>query len=394
MKIGLELEGHLIDKEGTLSNRALEVIADPRNNGDILPELSKTMWEVIAPPESDLGKAYDSFRERLIMLKDIANDYGLRAMPVSSLHNESPIESRDYERPRGMRKRIILKNEKRDLEHHLTGTHVHVDRIENDKQAYNQLLLMHAMDPVFSLMSSSPFFHGKNSLKDYRVDIYRNKVFEDFPIQGQLLEYPASLEGAFDRQRECYEDFTKILKEHDLDTDGLNELNCIWGPLRLTGFGTIESRASDSNKLSNVIALAALYKGISEYVNSENPRIEIDNGEYDIGQMFVPKNGKIIIPSYAQLKDFERIGVEQGLENPLLKKYLSNIVDTCSKGLEDRSYLEPFVRMIFEERNFSDDIVDYAKSNGLEKHDMINGDAAKILRNHIADTYEKDLLMN
>jgi len=208
------------------------------------------------------------------------------------------------------------------------------------------------------------------------------------------LEYPASLEGAFDRQRECYEDFTKILKEHDLDTDGLNELNCIWGPLRLTGFGTIESRASDSNKLSNVIALAALYKGISEYVNSENPRIEIDNGEYDIGQMFVPKNGKIIIPSYAQLKDFERIGVEQGLENPLLKKYLSNIVDTCSKGLEDRSYLEPFVRMIFEERNFSDDIVDYAKSNGLEKHDMINGDAAKILRNHIADTYEKDLLMN
>ena len=113
MKIGLELEGHLIDETGTLSNKALEVIADSRNNGDIIPELSKTMWEVIAPPEHDLGKTYDSFKERLIMLNEIANDYGLRAMPVSSLHNESPIELRDYENPRWIRTRIILKDEKK-----------------------------------------------------------------------------------------------------------------------------------------------------------------------------------------------------------------------------------------------------------------------------------------
>ena len=93
MKIGLELEGHLIDKTGTLSNKASEIIADQRNNGDILPELSKTMWEVIAPPESDLGNLRNSFKERLIMLNEIANDYDLRAVPVSSLHNESKIES-------------------------------------------------------------------------------------------------------------------------------------------------------------------------------------------------------------------------------------------------------------------------------------------------------------
>jgi gamma-glutamyl:cysteine ligase YbdK (ATP-grasp superfamily) len=392
MKIGLELEGHLIDKNGTLSNKSPEVIEDPRNNGDILPELSKTMWEVIAPPESNLGNLRNSFKERLIMLNEIANDYGLRAVPVSSLHNESKVESRDYERPRGMRKRIVLKNEKRDLEHHLTGTHVHVDRIDGDERAYNQFLLMQAMDPAFSLMSSSPFFHGKNSLKDYRVEIYRNKVFEDFPKQGQLLDYPVSLESAFERQKECYNDFTKILKENELDADGLNELNCIWGPLRLTGFGTIESRAADSNKLSNVIALAALYQGISRYTDGENLQAVIDDGEYDISQMFIPKNGKVIIPNYKQLKNFEKIGVEEGLSNHSLNKYLSNMVDTCSKGLEDKTYLEPFKQMIKEERNFSDEIVDYAKSTGLEKQDRIKGSGAKILRNYIADSYEKDLL--
>ena len=40
LKIGMELEGHLIDGTGTLSNRASEVIGDSRNNGDIIPELS------------------------------------------------------------------------------------------------------------------------------------------------------------------------------------------------------------------------------------------------------------------------------------------------------------------------------------------------------------------
>jgi hypothetical protein len=251
---------------------------------------------------------------------------------------------------------------------------------------------MHAMDPAFSLMSSSPFFYGKNSKKDYRVDLYRNKVFENFPKQGQLLDYPKSLESAFDRQKECYTEFKNILKEHNMDSEGLDELNCVWGPLRLSNFGTIESRCSDSNNLSNVIALAALYKGISEYVDSENPKVSIDNGEYSLEHMFVPEKGKIIIPSYNQLKEFERIGVKEGLENPLLHKYLSNMVDTCSKGLEDKSYLEPFMRMITEKRNFSDDIIDYAKSNGLERENEINGASAKILRNYIADSYEKDLL--
>ena len=68
------------------------------------------------------------------------------------------------------------------------------------------------------------------------------------------------------------------------------------------------------------------------------------------------------------------------------------LINCDPKGLEDKTYLEPFNQMIKEERNFSDEIVDYAKSTGLEKQDRIKGSAAKILRNYIADSYEKDLL--
>ena len=390
LKIGMELEGHLIDGTGTLSNRASEIIGDSRNNGDIIPELSKTMWEIIAPPKYKLSDVYNSFKDRLEMLKDIADDYNLRVMPASSLHNESEVKSRDYERPRGMRKRIILKDYKRNLEHHLTGAHVHVDRLEDDEKGYKQLLLIHAMDPVFSFMSSSPFFYGKNTLKDYRVELYRNEVFKDLPKQGQLMDYPDSLEDAFENQRECYNEFMEILNKNNLDNDGLDELNCVWGPIRLTKFGTIESRCADSNKLSNLVALAGLYKGISEYIDSENPEVVI-NGNYPIDKMFIPKDGKIMIPSYEQLKNFEKIGVRYGLEDNNLRDYLANIVKTSSKGLEEVEYIEPFNKMIKDRKNFSDDIVGYAKAKGLEKNDKIDAKGAKILRNYIADSFERDL---
>jgi hypothetical protein len=292
-----------------------------------------------------------------------------------------------------MRKRIILGDRLRNLEHHLAGTHVHVDILNGSEKGYKQYLLMQAMDPVFSFMSSSPFFFGENHKKDYRVEIYRNEVFGDMPLQGQLLDYPASLEAAFDRQREGYHSFMKILKANNLDNDGLDELNCIWGPLRLTSFGTIESRAADSNKLSNVIALATLYQGITEYIDNENPRVAINtDGNSAANRLFLPKNGEIIIPSYQQLKRFERIGIEQGLENDDLRNYLSNVVETCSRGLNDHKYLEPFVRMIDEKRSFADEIIGYAKKKGLEKGSRICGSAAKELRNYVADCYERDLL--
>ena len=70
LKIGMELEGHLIDGTGTLSNRASEVIGDSRNNGDIIPELSKTMWEIIAPPKYKLSDVYNSFKD-ILRLKNI-----------------------------------------------------------------------------------------------------------------------------------------------------------------------------------------------------------------------------------------------------------------------------------------------------------------------------------
>jgi gamma-glutamyl:cysteine ligase YbdK (ATP-grasp superfamily) len=392
VKVGVEIETNLVNNGGFISNRASEVIGDDSNKGGIVGELSRAMIETISDPYSDLSMLKSDLKSKLVNQKDIANKLGLRSMPVSTLHNESVVMSRDYERPRGMRKRIILGDEKRDLEHHLVGTHVHVDRLEGDEKGFKQYLAMQAMDPVFSFMSSSPFFHGKNSKNNYRVPIYRYNVFEDFPQEGGLLEYPNSLEDAFERQRDSYRRFVDLLKSNSLDDEGIKELDCMWGPLRLTSFGTVEARGSDANTLSNVMALAAMYKGISDLLDGEVIDLEIDsNDDYGVESLFVPHDGKMILPSYNRLKEFESIGILEGVSNPKLRTYLSNILSTSSLGLENDHYLSPFKNMIEEGRNFSDVIIDYAKSNGLEKDGRIEGIGAQQIRGYLADLYEGDL---
>ncbi len=392
IKIGVELEGNFIDENGSLSNRASEVVGSLENNGNILGELSRSMWEVISEPSEDMEVLYSRFRNELFKLRNITEGLNLGVVPCSTLNNESGVESRDFERPRGMRKRKVLGDNLRDLEHHLSGTHIHADILEDEEKAYAQYVLFQAADPVHSLMSSSPFLFGRNTLNGYRVLSYRNEVFRDMPLQGQLLGYPKSLKGAYERQKQSYREFLEILEEKGLDAEGIHELDCIWGPLRLTKLGTIESRCADANKLSNVMALASLYKGISEFVEAEDLNVEIDEKDnYDVSELFIPSNGRLIVPSYNRLKHFETVGARTGIKDEGLRRYLMNVIDTASKGLEDDSYLNPFLKMIDDGENFADDIVNYAEINGLEIDGRIDGNASKQIRRYIAEEYQKDL---
>jgi gamma-glutamyl:cysteine ligase YbdK (ATP-grasp superfamily) len=389
---GIELEGNLIDENGRLSNQSDYIIQDPKNYGFITPEPSHTVCEVVSDPSESLDGLNNDIRDKLSILQGLTDQYGLRFIPSSTLHNDTPIKTREAIKPRSKKLRIILGGGKKDLTHHLTGTHIHTELLEDPDQAYSQLLALTAMDPTFAFMSTSPFFFGKNSKNSYRPQVYRNEVFENFPLQGQLLDYPNSVEEAYERQRESFLQFKKILESRGLDTEGFTEDNCIWGPLRVTPFGTIESRCADANLPSNALALAALYKGVSQFIESENPTIKIDrNKEHSPQEYFTPKNNRLVLPNYDTLKYFEASGIATGIKNPQLKNYLTNIVETASKGLEDLKHIQPFIKMLEEETNFADEIIAYASKHGLEKGHRINSLGARKLRQHIADCYERDL---
>jgi gamma-glutamyl:cysteine ligase YbdK (ATP-grasp superfamily) len=387
--IGLELEFHLINPDGTLSNNSDYIFNDSRGKGFLIKELGKSMVEVISAPSENLNELHDNFINNLITFKDICDDYNLKAIPSTTIGPKSNPISNDPERIRGFRKRLILGNEKRDLEHHVCGTHIHYDHIDDNNKTYEQFIVMQAMDPIFILMSSSPFLFGKNTKKDYRVDVYRNDVFEKFPLQGQLNPYPKSYQDLKNRQIESFSQWIDLEKKNGYSDEGFNEYNTCWGPIRLTK-KTIENRSSDATLFSNVMGLASLTQGINNYVINEDPNIIIDHNNSHSNKYF-KEGSELILPSYEFLKWAEKTGIEEGLKNETLNKYVDHIITLAKKYTSNKDYLNVFDKQIKSIKSFSDDIINYANSNKLEHKGKITESGACKIRNYIADSYNKDL---
>ncbi|MFO7710964.1 MAG: glutamate-cysteine ligase family protein [Candidatus Woesearchaeota archaeon] len=375
--IGLELEFHLAYEDGSLANEADLVLADSRAGDYLIRESAKSMVEVIAPPSSDLSVVHQNFLKGLSALKEICDDYSLLPVPSSSIGPESAPISNDPERVRGMKKRIILGDELRDLEHHICGTHIHIDKLETAEEIHDQYVVMQAMDPAFALLSSTPFFLGQNTKKDYRVDIYRNQVFGEFPLQGQLLPYPVSYEDIVERQRESLRSWVG-----NGSSEGFAAHDTCWGPIRMME-KTIESRCADANVFSQVMGLAALYQGVCNYLSENKPEVVIGEGN------FFKEGNQLVIPSYEWLKEAENAGIREGVHNSSLHEYLTDIVSLAKRHSKQPSYLEPLAKTLAERKTMSDRIIHFA--NGREYNHSIDEDTACDVRKYINELYQKDL---
>lgn len=390
-KIGLELELNLIDEKGKLSNSADDILLNSKKNNYIIGELSKSMIEVIGAPSADVLEVGRNFGKNLLLLDDIVKEYNLMLVPSSTVGNDAKPMSNDSQRIRGNRKRKILGNYLRDLEHHICGTHVHIDHLSTIEKTYKQYLVMQAMDSMFSLMSSTPFFLGNNTKKDYRVDIYRNIIFKDFPLQGQLIDYPKSYEDIFKNREKGFKQWVSLDNYNGFD--GFKPEDTSWGPIRLCK-KTVESRCADANLFSKVLALATLYQAASHFIENENPKITINN---DVGfsqkNFFNYKKKELILPNYDFLKKCEYDGINKGISSEILNPYLSNIMNTLKTYIKnkDLTYIDSFLESLKKKETFSDKIISYAKKNNLEKNHQLKESSAKEIRHYIASEYNKDL---
>ena len=138
LKIGMEMEFHLVDKRGEVVNAAPGVLSSPSNNGCIISELSQSMVEVIAPPREEPADAFKEFRSSLVLLQKILDEQGLLALPSTTIGDDCFVLTNDTLKERGRVKRIVLGDEKRDLEHHIAGIHVHIDRPEGFEKTWRQ----------------------------------------------------------------------------------------------------------------------------------------------------------------------------------------------------------------------------------------------------------------
>ena len=353
-KLGLELELMLTNGPGEVVNRADEVLSHPLVSRYLNKEATHAVIEVNGPPASSLAELEQGFMVELKRLGGIVELIGLRVIPASEFGpGQVPIGREDSlryifnERVFGKDNSLVSRS--------LCGTHLHIDREIRVLDQYN---VLESIDPVFAFLSTSSYLKGTNTLNCNRVNSYRHFVFGNLPLHGQLLNYAESLDqlGLLGKTRLS----TWKQMVNDKRSDGCyDEYNACWGPIRLRE-KTIEVRNADANLFSLVMAMAALYKGVNNYVFDKKLEVKIA----EPGQTYSITGSEITLPSYHNLKNMEREGIKDGLRSEPVFNYLTYLVDIAENGLphHEKRYLAPFKEMLKVRKNVADLLSAYAHS--------------------------------
>lgn len=384
-KTGLEIELHLIEEDGSIANKADEILNHPNTPSFVTDECSLSMIEIISDPYSDLVTLMYEFSSSVLETHQIAQTIGLRFLPSTPIGGDDTIQYRKKDRYKAKIGLLGLDNWL--LEGHVAGTHVHTDKLERELQG-TQYNLMTAADPIFTLMAATPFLRGENTLADHRVYSYRQITYAAFPQIGQLLTYLKTIDEVELRQLNISQELIGMLKERNLPTQPFGEYDSLWGPLRIKE-KTIEGRGCDTNLLSRVAALAAFYKGLSTFVGTETPSTIIKNdGPVEFS------NGVLLLPDFKYVKHIEALGFSQGIQNPEVLEYDRALVELSLTYLSDteKKLMDPFVQSLQDGMTLSRGIIDYAKSKGIYQASGLGEDASKQLRLFAADIFEQDLL--
>lgn len=379
-KVGLELELLVTDREGRVVNDAEKILDDPRCSDNVVKESTFGVVEFVSTPHDTLYSLDQEVRSELIGLSEIADSYGLITIPISDLSPEGN-NIRRFDNSRYKFNSNILGQEGTKTCNAICGTHIHLDKQKEDISQYN---LVESLDPVFAFLSTSPYLQGQNTLNDCRVNSYRNKVFEKFPLHGQLVEYLNSASHR-DQQDEIRYSTWLDLAGDPSAKDHYTMDNTCWGPMR-TRSNTIEARGNDTNILSNIIAMAAFYKGVNDYV--KNNKLEVK-----IGDDYNVTSDSIIIPSYANLKSMEEEGIRHGLKSDKVHGYLRYLMDIANDGLDssERKYLKPFKQMLVSKNNMANVLKDYSRNIGSQPGQELEAHKAHRMNVAFNEVYQADL---
>ncbi|MBT6774449.1 hypothetical protein HOA91_03695 [Candidatus Woesearchaeota archaeon] len=375
--IGAEIEYNLIDSEGYLVNNAPQILADSRNDGSFVKEGTNSQIEIVSDPADTVEELGQNIRGKIILLEDICKSYGSVPIPASEF-GAGKGELRGMSDPLKNRGPIYLdlfgKESFEELRAY-SGIHLHISQTPGKQtEQYN---LLHALDLLsYALTSSSPIsYQGINSINCHRVNSFRNNVFKDHPLQGQLQPYINSTNELDKRNQLMWQQWLNVLtKKNNVTAEGYVNLfkpeNTGYAPIRkrdnIGPTGTFEVRSFDTNSLDITLAVFALYKGIHDKAMNNNCPIEIatPDNTYNFAE------DKIILPNYQTLLQFENEGIQNGLKSDLVRDYIAHLLPYAEAGLppEDKIYLAPLKKMLLTRDNPADEIMNFMREQGYAGH--------------------------
>ncbi len=384
---GVEVEFSLADKlTGHLVNQAQIILAHPAViAGELaVKEGVYAQLEVNnSRPHNGLIGLDKEISDKVKDLWEICEEQGIVLVPASEYGAGRAIRNTTIARYEVYDK--ILGFDETQKITTVSGTHIHNGRHPNLKLRLTQHHLLTALDPLFAFMSTSPIdVNGKNGLNCHRVQLLRYDAGgENSPLDGRLKDYLTSLEDLEQR------DIDRFLRwENSFIANGgtqkrFRELfgvdNTGYALIRnrpsFKPFGTFEVRGLDTGPLDVVRAAAAVTKGFQDRVFNENTRVSL--ARPDEGHVITAN--KLVLPNHNTLLQFERQGINSGLKQSEVHRYLTQIVEFAEGGLskEEQKFLLPFQRMLDTKENYATRLMTYLASLGNTGHSVPTEMAAK-----------------
>ncbi len=312
MQLSLELEYWTVDETGALAPAApvLDRIED------LDAESADPMLEVVTDPCENVIELREEVHERLREAIGVAREEGLRLVPLATPLASSEIETSDGPRTRIQRE---LLGDAFGNATHCAGTHLHVDRI--DGAEVDQLNLLTALDPAFSLVASASHHRGERVAACARPHVYRRECYGDHPHLGRLWPYVESVDEWDERIATTFDRFRREAVDEGVDPEAFDRHftpeDTTWAPVRLRDeFDTIEWRAPDTALPGQIIRLVGDVRDAMEFA--------VDRG-VETGDKPGLSDDVVTIPEFDRLREYVRAAIDRGIGSPTVARYLATM---------------------------------------------------------------------
>ncbi|MGJ3246416.1 MAG: glutamate-cysteine ligase family protein [Elainellaceae cyanobacterium] len=374
-RIGLEQEFFLVDTSGAISDRADEFLehcralatTQGRNPDYFAPEFVKNMVEVNTPPVYRMSELAIEYLENLKLALHVAHELDLRLYPLSQyplhftpvIRNELNyhVQARTVGYDRFLRAGRCI------------GTHLHIElppgTIDPDigisyetssadrAEALSLYNLVTALDPALIAFSRAcPFYEGNVFGLAARTVHYRGSydfgwegVYTHLPQAGELQPYATNVASLVRMQFARYYAWLEAMDRADVKRSlffeaGGSLLKSAWNPVRLNALGTVESRGTDSDYPSVILAIAALVYSAAIRVRHEGLTVRPVAGVH----AFEIYEDLLAVPEFDYLNGtLLYAATTEGVKHPDVIAYLNSILAFVKESDPDSAiYLQTF----------------------------------------------------
>jgi len=423
-KTGIEIEMHLIDEKGEITNKALDFISTVKkenNKINIVKESGMNMVEFRCHP---YVKTHSSLLDIINFVEKsyhIARKNNLYFFPFATYPGKFISQIVNF--PTYKIKEKIFGLERYRYSPKAAGFHHHYalpKGIFDEKTGKIRLMkkskLMRSMvssynfeiaaDPALTLLAqSSSLCQGEYIAKDTRILYYRGGRKLKFPegcfgkLQqfGGLPPYKVTSTDLLESVERRVIKWKQLVKnanpKADFDKLYPAKLDIGWNPIKINKLGTLEQRGMDMNFFSIIVPIAILLKFCLKKIQREF--IEMIPSDFAVDDPFKLEGRILYIPPHTYVRNkLQFWSAYKGYNKKEAYEYTKKFFN-FAKSITPKKYgkiIRPISEMIENKESVSDKILKYAKRKGYLNNGKIGKKDACELSLYYSKMFHKDLL--